>query len=181
MKPAQQQTIKTRRLLLRSIAVQDAPRIAELAGDWEVARMTGRVPYPYDEQRALHWLNDLADGEIVYGIEYNGEMIGMCGYTLATDRSAEVGYWIGRPYWGRGFATEAARAVMRFGFERAGVLKFRCSHFTDNTSSRRVIEKLGFRELGAGQGWCEARQIELPTILYEQKRPWLAKIRALAS
>ncbi len=173
--------MKTQRLTLRSLDARDAARIAALGGDWDVAHMTGRIPFPYSEDAASHWLTGLANGEVVYGIEHGGDLIGLCGFTREPDGTADMGYWIGRPYWGRGYATEAARALMTHGFTKAGVKRFTCCHFADNPQSQRVIAKLGFRQLGACTGWCEARQAELPTLRYERRRPWTTAIRALAS
>jgi [ribosomal protein S5]-alanine N-acetyltransferase len=173
--------MRTRRLTLRSLTYADAERIAELGGDWDVARMTGRIPYPYSAEMAGHWIDDLAPGEVVFGIVRDGKLIGLCGYTRSQDGSADIGYWIGRPYWGNGYATEAARAVLNHGFTQSGVKRFTCCHFTDNPASQRVIEKLGFRKSDNCRGWCEARQLELPTIRYEQRRPLMAALKALAS
>ncbi|MGQ0455571.1 MAG: GNAT family N-acetyltransferase [Hyphomicrobium sp.] len=173
--------MKTPRLILRSLTDDDAPRIAALAGEWSVASMTGRIPYPYSVEAAHQWVSGLAAGEMVFGIEHAGELIGICGYTLENDGSAQIGYWIGKPYWGRGFATEAVRALLNFGFTKGGVKRFNGRHFTDNLASARVITKLGFRAVGADVGWCEARQQEFPTVAYERRRPWTTAIKALAS
>jgi [ribosomal protein S5]-alanine N-acetyltransferase len=173
--------MRTERLHLRPLTFVDASRIADLGGDWDVARMTGRIPYPYSVDAALQWVTGLAAGEQVFAIDYQGQLIGLCGFTLADDCNAEIGYWIGRPHWGEGFATEAARAVIHHGFTKCNIRRFTCSHFTDNPASRRVIQKLGFNETGLSRGWCEARQLELPTTRYERRRPWTAAIKALAS
>lgn len=173
--------MQTRRLTLRPLIDADAVRIAALAGDWDVARMTGRVPYPYSARAARQWIDDLAPGEIVFAIDRDGELIGLSGFTPQDDGDAEIGYWIGKDYWGQGYATEAAKAVIRFGFERCGVRAFHCSHFTDNPASARVIEKLGFRKTDHCRGWCEARKLELPTVRYRLRRPFLATLRSLAS
>jgi RimJ/RimL family protein N-acetyltransferase len=173
--------MKTARLRLRAVVDSDAARIAMLAGDWDVASMTGRIPYPYTEEAALEWVNGLAEREEVFGIEHDGELVGICGFTAEANGDAELGYWLGKAYWGRGYATEAARAVMAYGFARAGVRRFVCKHLTDNGASARVIRKLGFRLSGSATGWCEARQCELPALSYERRRPWTMAIRALAS
>lgn len=173
--------MKTARLRLRPVVNGDAARIAVLAGDWEVASMTGRIPYPYSEEEAQYWISGVAASEKVFGIEFRGELIGICGFTLDEDGSAELGYWIGREYWGEGFATEAAREVMRYGFAKGGVRRFICKHLTGNPASERVIRKLGFKYIGGATGWCEARQCELPALSYEHRRPWTMKLRALAT
>ncbi len=173
--------LKTKRLELRALTADDAPRIASLAGVWEVASMTGRIPYPYSTEQALHWVTGLADGEIVCGITLNGELIGICGYTPDGKGAAEAGYWIGRAYWGKGYATEAMRELIDQGFRRRGIRRFVCSHFTENTGSQRVIAKLGFRLIGLSSGWCAARGMDLPTLRYERRRPLTARLKVFAS
>jgi RimJ/RimL family protein N-acetyltransferase len=173
--------MKTARLNLRTVVDDDAARIAALAGDWEVASMTGRIPFPYSEEAAHDWVDGLAEREEVFGIEYGGELIGICGFTAEENGDAELGYWIGKSYWGQGYATEAARAVMAYGFAKSGIRRFVCKHLTGNEASARVIHKLGFRYTGTATGWCEARQCEMPALSYERRRPWAMAIRALAS
>ncbi len=173
--------MKTARLNLRPLDQNDAQRIALLGGDWDVARMTGRIPYPYSQAAALHWVSGLAVGEIVFGIEHAGDLIGICGYSPEGGGSAELGYWIGKPYWGQGYATEAADALIAYGFTKGGVRRFTCRHFIDNPGSARVANKLGFRATGQGSGWSESRQRDEPTFTYERRRPWSTALRALAS
>ncbi|MFT3733145.1 MAG: GNAT family N-acetyltransferase [Hyphomicrobium sp.] len=173
--------MKTARLTLRTVIHGDAARIAALAGDWDVASMTGRIPYPYSEGEAHHWVDGLAEKEEVFGIDLDGALIGICGFMLDDDGDAELGYWIGKPYWGKGYATEAARAVMTYGFSKLGVRRFICKHLIGNDASARVIHKLGFKPTGTSTGWCEARQCDLPALTYERRRPWTMAIRAIAS
>ncbi len=171
-----QTSLHTRRLKLRPLTTEDAARIAALAGDWDVARMTSRVPYPYSPMGAKHWIDDLTEGEVVRGIEYKGDLIGLCGYLPAGDGSAEIGYWIGKPWWGQGFATEAARALIAYCFGKAGLKRLTCCHFVDNRASARVIAKLGFELVGPCRAWCEARQAEIDTLRYERRRPFMARL-----
>ncbi|MFA5955052.1 GNAT family N-acetyltransferase [Hyphomicrobium sp.] len=173
--------MNTARLNLRTVLHDDAARIAALAGDWDVASMTGRIPFPYSEQAANQWVDGVSEQEEVFGIDLDGGLIGICGFTLDESGDAELGYWIGKPYWGQGYATEAARAVMTHGFSKLGVRRFVCKHLTGNEASARVIQKLGFRYTGTSTGWCEARQCDLPALTYERRRPWTMAIRALAS
>ena len=90
--------MRTNRLTLRPLQHDDAGRIALLGGDWDVASMTGRIPYPYSAEAAQHWLTGVAHGEVVLGIWHANELIGLCGYSPQSDGSAELGYWIGKPY-----------------------------------------------------------------------------------
>ena len=167
--------MKTKRLILRPLEDRDAPRIAELAGDWAVASMTARIPYPYDEALSQHWINGLEDGEFVRGIEFGGDLIGATGYFPHDDGAAEIGYWIGKPWWGRGFATEAAQMLVRYCFTTADLPRIVCCHFIDNPGSQRVIEKLGFKSTGTCRAYCEARGCEVPIVNYEMRRPMMAR------
>lgn len=168
----------TARLHLRPFEKADAPRVAALAGDWGIASMTARIPYPYTEADAVEWLAAIDDAEPVAAITHDGQLIGAIGYKPTPDRrSAEVGYWLGRPYWGHGYMTEAGRAVLRHCFERERFPHLSCGHISDNPRSARVIEKLGFKPTGEiCTGWCEARRIEVEIVRYDltapQRLPW---------
>ena len=162
--------MRTKRLKLRPLASRDAKRIAVLAGDWDVARMTGRIPYPYSVDLAQEWITGLDDGECVLGISHRFSLIGVCGFMPDGAGSAEIGYWLGKPWWGRGFATEAAGALIDHCFTKMGFDRVTCGHFHDNPASAKVIAKLGFRYFGVDQVWCEARQANVETLRYERLR-----------
>lgn len=164
-------TLSTARLSLRPLCARDAGRIAALAGDADVARMTARIPYPYAPEQALAWIASLDRNELVRGIFAGRTLVGACGYTLAGNGSAELGYWIGKPYWGRGYATEAAGALVSRGFGEAGLTRLTCGHLVDNPASQRVIQKLGFRRFGFDRVWCEARGESVSAVRYELLRP----------
>ena len=167
--------MRTKRLSLRELNDLDVRRVALLAGDYDVARMTARIPYPYSEFDARHWLNGMdQEGEFVRGIDYKGELIGLVGYSQNEDRSAEIGYWIGKPWWGQGFATEAAGALVNHCFRSARIPRLIGAHFIDNPASARVIEKLGFRCIGSSSAYCQARGHDVPALIYERKRPLTA-------
>ncbi len=167
--------MKTKRLILRELNADDVQPIVALAGDWDVARMTSRIPYPYSEAQAQHWINSLEPDELVRVIEHKGKLIGMCGYTLLEDGTAEIGYWIGRPWWGQGFATEATDLMARHCLRTTRATKLTCCHFADNPRSARVIEKLGFKRTGACTAYCEARKHDVETVTYERRRSVIEK------
>lgn len=173
--------IKTRRLVLRELDDSDAPELARLAGDWDIARMTARIPYPYSEELAREWMATLSPGEFVRAVTLDGALIGAVGYVPNDDRSAEIGYWIGRPWWGHGYASEAARALVRHCFTTGGFKRLTCCHFDDNHASARVIRKLGFRPSGSNAAWCDARQAEFPAQCYELDRPVTAVLWRLTA
>jgi RimJ/RimL family protein N-acetyltransferase len=167
--------MRSPRLTYRPLSASDAGRIAALAGDWDVARMTSRIPHPYSLIDADLWIGSLGDDEFVRGLENDGELIGAVGYIAADPDQAEIGYWIGKPWWGKGFATEAATALVDHCFDDGGFKTLTCGHFIDNPASARVIAKLGFRRVGNGAQWCEARQTEVPTVRYNRNRPLLSR------
>lgn len=172
--------MRTQRLLLRDLTARDARRIATLAGEWDVARMTGRIPHPYSTELAQQWISGLAEGERVLGISHRNTLVGVCGY-MPDGASAEIGYWIGKPWWGRGFATEAVSALVEHCFDVAAFERLTCAHFRDNAASARVIAKLGFHFIGIEQIWCEARQTEVETLRYERLRQARRTAEAKAS
>ena len=118
--PKSRPTLETERLVLRPFEMGDAPRVQLLAGDRSVAATTKTIPHPYEDGMAEQWIGTHQDRfengqEIVFAItrKDGGELIGAIGLTLnLTQENAEMGYWIGKPYWGRGYCTEAGRAVL---------------------------------------------------------------------
>jgi RimJ/RimL family protein N-acetyltransferase len=173
--------MRAQRLEFRAFGHGDAPRIAELAGDFDVARMTARIPYPYTLVAADQWIAGLDDTEFVRAVLHEGSVIGAVGIVLHDNRSGEIGYWIGKPYWGRGFATEAARALVTHAFGKLGLRRLTCGHFVDNPASARVIAKLGFARTGLDRMWCDARGAEVDVITYVRRRPVISLLGALAS
>lgn len=167
--------MRSQRLSYRPLDARDAGRVAVLAGDWDVARMTSRIPHPYSLIDADLWIASIGDDEFVRGVEQDGTLIGAIGYIAAADaRQAEIGYWIGKPWWGHGYATEAAGTLIDYCFTAGGIRRLTCGHFIDNPASARVIAKLGFRRVGDGSQWCEARKSEVATVRYIRRRPLLS-------
>ncbi|MEG6507986.1 GNAT family N-acetyltransferase [Methyloligella sp. 2.7D] len=164
--------IQTKRLSLRPLRMEDAPRLRMLAGDYRVARMTGTIPYPYSEEQAGRWIGDVLAGEegVVFAIEEQGRLIGCAGYRPHDVHHGEIGYWIGKPFWGLGYATEAVGALIAHGFEQDGFDYFLGGHYDDNPASGRVLEKLGFVRNGEEVRYCEARGLEQRTLLYRLTR-----------
>lgn len=144
--------ITTERLRLRPLDLADAPRIASLCGDLEVARWLARVPHPYPLAAAIAFVTEVqaGGGAEVRAIDRRGRpgvLIGVIGIDgLPGDPS--LGYWIGREEWGRGLATEAAGAMVAQAFSALGVDLLRSGAFAGNAASLRVQEKLGFRVTG---------------------------------
>jgi RimJ/RimL family protein N-acetyltransferase len=153
------------RLVLRTPRKEDAPAIAALANDWEVASRLTRLPHPYTLEDAAFFVEEIVPRELVWLIEDAGSraMLGVAGLTPEEDaQSFELGYWLGRAFWGHGFATEAAGLLLDHAFGRAGALIVTAGCFIDNVRSLRVLRKLGFAITGQSLRFCMAQQRELP-------------------
>jgi [ribosomal protein S5]-alanine N-acetyltransferase len=142
--------LRTERLILRPFVVADAPEVQRLAGVREVALNTINIPYPYPDGAAEAWIAKHGNGpEMTFAIEHEDQLIGAVG--LVVDRMhdrAELGYWIGVPFWGRGFATEAAGEMVRYGFAEQSLHKIVAHVFSRNEPSARVLRKIGMSREG---------------------------------
>lgn len=152
-----QPTLDTVRLLLRPLSPSDAGEVRRLAGDEAIASTTLAIPHPYPEGLAEQWIASLpgkyAEGsQVTFGIERreDGAVVGAIGLLFISreHENAEMGYWIGTPFWGRGYATEAARAVLGYGFGSLGLHRIYAHHFHRNAASGRVMQKLGMTREG---------------------------------
>ena len=165
--------LQTERLTLRLHAPSDIPALMPLIGTREVAATTLRIPHPYTESDAQDFIaatqDDLSSGSgLRLGIVVSDgdTLCGGVGLRIEPDhRRAELGYWIGVPYWGKGYATEAARAMVKYGFETLGLHRIFASHFANNSASARVLRKIGMRHEGSQRGhilkWGEFLDIEM--------------------
>jgi ribosomal-protein-alanine N-acetyltransferase len=150
------QELLTARLLLRSLEREDVPTLVRLAGANEIAATTLNIPYPYVQDDARSFLDkaneDFRAGQSVsfaIAISPGRELCGVVGLHIADmHMRAELGYWIGAPFWGKGFATEAAGAAVAFGFESLRLHRIYAHHFSGNIASQRVLEKIGMRHEG---------------------------------
>ena len=173
--------LETARLLLRPYRPEDMPALVRLAGAREVAATTLRIPHPYTEQNAREYLatcqSEAATGPITrfaITLRDSGEFLGGIGFRLDLDhRHAELGYWIGVPYWGHGYATEAARAMLSYGFDTLGLHRIYASHVAGNDASGRILLKIGMKYEGRLRGhickWGEFQDLECYGILKEDR------------
>ena len=164
--------IRTQRLVLRQPTPADAQRVCVLAGDYDVACMTAAIPHPYDEQMAADWLVSASGGEegVVFMIEREDILIGCTGYRAFDTEHAELGYWIGKPYWGLGYATEAVRALIAHALDADGFAYLKAGHFAENSASQTVLRKLGFSLHGEEMRECAARGEEVSCFVYRLDR-----------
>ncbi len=145
--------LTTERLILRPFALGDAPAVQRLAAAREVAEGTLLIPHPYPEGAAEEWIRGHDEQSVnhIFAIapRDGGEVMGAIGLHMERQHErAEIGYWLGVPYWGRGFVTEAAAAVVAYAFEHLGVNRVFAFHFARNPASGRVLARVGMRPEG---------------------------------
>ena len=139
--------LRTEHLILRAPGQADATAIARLINDRRIAENTSRIPHPYalaDAHAFLAHLNrDPSERAFLIRLA-DGTIVGGCGLQVSGGGDLEPGYWIGVPYWGRGYASEAARALVDHAFTELDCERLACRARVSNPASRRVLEKCGF-------------------------------------
>ena len=149
-------TLRTARLTLRPFTAEDGPGVKQLAGERAIADTTGSVAHPYEDGMAESWIaKHAADFEagkslhLAMTLTATGELLGAIGLTASPPhRRAELGYWLGTPYWGRGYTTEAAEALVRYGFNEMNLARMVAHHLARNPASGRILQKLGMQTEG---------------------------------
>jgi len=146
-------TLITDRLILRPVAARDAEALTTLADNYKVAVMLSRLPYPYRIEHArdfISWVNARQEDEGIFGLYLKpGEtFIGVCSYELRGEEEPELGYWLGEPYWGKGYMSEAVTAVVAHAFTVNRHAKLTSGCRLQNHASRRILEKAGFEHVG---------------------------------
>lgn len=140
-------TLHTARLTLRNIQDKDIPVMIELLNNPNISEHILNIPYPFGEEDAQARINFVVQGfknqeryVFVITSTAQGEMMGQIGLHLDKDNhKAEIGYWVGEPHWGKGIATEAASAILKFGFEHLHLNKIFATHFIENPASGKVL------------------------------------------
>ena len=171
--------LETERLVLRVPQLGDAKAIAKLANDRRIAENTARIPHPYDISDAkqyIAWAKETRE-ESAFLVTLDDDVIGACGVGL-DEKTPEIGYWIGVRHWGQGYATEAARAVIDYAFERFEFEVLHSSARVTNPASRRVLEKCGFQWTGAGLGRVRALGSSVPIDRFRLDRGLWASLKS---
>ena len=163
---------RSERLFLRPAWIEDAPAVAAGIGEEAIVRNLARAPWPYSLQNAVEFLSmpqtdALPRFLLTLPGDDGSEVVGMCGLHFDEDDEPELGYWIARKWWGQGYATEAARAVI--GVAKAhGIARIRAGHFVDNPASGKVLRNAGFVPTGeSARRFSVARGCEVPSIEFE--------------
>jgi ribosomal-protein-alanine N-acetyltransferase len=169
-------TLRTERLLLRPFTRDDIPELLPLIGAREVAATTRRIPHPYTPAHAEEFIAAAQRGDeinLAICLLAGRGLVG--GGILRPDLDhdhAELGYWIGVPYWGNGYATEAARALVRYGFEELALHRIYASHTSSNPASGKILAKVGMKHEGRMRGhlvkWGEHQDLEFYGMLRKE-------------
>jgi 8-oxo-dGTP diphosphatase len=163
--------LESDRLTLRSLVAGDADAITALVNDWEVVRYTAMIPYPYHRQMAVDFIQSQPGMEgsgsfnLAITRKADGQVIGCIGLIRSADaKLAELGYWLGKPFWSQGYASEAVRRLVDFAFTALGLQALIASAVPTNLASHRVQEKNGFSVDGAEEIAAPARGHPLQVI-----------------
>lgn len=170
-------TLETARLNLRPYSMDDIAQLVPLIGAREVAATTLRIPHPYTEKDAREFIAASptnSENPFAITLREDGRLIGGIGLRFAPQhRHAELGYWLGVPHWGKGYATEAAFEILRYGFEDLHLHRIFASHFKNNPASGRVLRKLGMRYEGCQREHVQKRDQFIDSELYGMlQRDW---------
>jgi len=184
----EQPVLRTERLILRPFAASDAADVQRLAGEWDIADTTLNIPHPYEDGMAEQWIAThrprFEEGRLcnfAVTLRASGDLAGAIGLVITRRFDhAELGYWIGKPYWGKGFCTEAARAVIDYGFAHLGLHRIHASYFARNPASGSIMKNLGMKQEGVLRGhvkkWGKYEDLILYAILREEwQRPKQAR------
>ena len=142
--------IEARGCVIRSFRPDDAPSLAANANHWAVwSQLRDSMPHPYTVEHAAAFIEVMLrqHQETAFAVDVAGQAVGSVGITFQTDinrHTAEIGYWLGRPYWGNGIATDAVRTVSAWAFDRFPLMRIFAVPFADNPASCRVLEKAGY-------------------------------------
>jgi RimJ/RimL family protein N-acetyltransferase len=168
--------IITQRLRLRTPRHSDATRLTELASDWDIVRMTSRMPHPYKRSDAEAYIDQVLaqtdpKARTLLVDHEQGGLAGAIGLFPSATGQPEIGYWIGKPFWGQGLATEAVSGLQAWASQALGLRYLTAGHFADNDPSGQVLIKTGFLYTGEVRTlYSNARKAEVPS----RMMVWLA-------
>jgi RimJ/RimL family protein N-acetyltransferase len=173
--------LETERLTLRAPSLEDAEAIAKLANDRRIAENTASIPHPYrlaDAEAFITRANG-SDTQANFLVTLaDGTVAGACGLAMLDGPAPEIGYWLGVPFWGRGYGTEAVRAVIDYAFTDAGNDALQAGCRVTNPASRRVLEKCGFQWTGVGLYRIRALSSSAPIDRFRLERGIWASLKS---
>lgn len=175
--------IETARLVMRAPSKRDLDGIVKLANNLKVAEMTATIPHPYTMKDAESWLEKVSSGRghsmVLFVKAEKRVLVGVAGFGhRGEEHNPEIGYWIGEEHWGKGFATEASRALIDHAFSETAIDALSASCRINNEPSRRVIDKCGFQWVGTGLNQVKALGASVPVDRFVLSRRTWESLRA---
>lgn len=173
--------LETERLILRAPCFGDAKMVATLANDRRIAENAARIPHPYKLADAKDWIgaaNTRTDDEAFIITLADETLIGACSLELRDGVTPEIGYWLGAPYWGNGYATEAVRALIDYAFGDLDHVALQAGARVTNPASRRILEKCGFQWTGVGLYRIRAINSSAPIDRFRLERSIWASLKS---
>ena len=169
--------LPTARLLMRAPIASDADRAFDIQSDWHVTRMLRMARFPPDRVEMHRWFSDhqrewRLGKAYRFAIERDGRVIGLMDIDEIDAAWGELGYWFEATAWGRGYASEAAQAVVRLAFEKVGLLGLRSGHAEDNAASRKVLLKIGFHKIDVVRVQSRSRKENIVQHRYALRSPF---------
>ena len=141
-------------VVIRELRVSDIPKLAEYSNNQKVSiNLRDAFPSPYTKDDAVRFVEMAGrqDPKTIFAIQYKGDYVGNISLAPGSDvyrKSAEIGYFIGEPFWNKGIVTKAVQLITRYGFENLDIVRIHTGIFEYNKASQRVLEKCGFRKEG---------------------------------
>lgn len=171
--------LETERLVLRPYTLADAPSVQRMCGDRAIAATTLAIPHPYPDGAAEQWISTHAESfrqgtEAVLAITLKPDAPVIGSVALSVNKNhqrGELGYMVAKEHWNRGYCTEAARALMSYGFSVLGLNRIQAMHFPSNPASGRVLQKLGMTKEGLLRQYVCNRGAFEDLVMYSMLRP----------
>ena len=158
--------IHTDRLILRkAISEQEKISLVSQIGDWEVVKWLANAPYPYTDDDLEDYLLISDSNQFDLNIFLNNKLIGRVGLTLDGDNYYDLGYWIGKDYWGKGYATESSKKLLEYVLDQLDSPKIKSGYFVGNFVSGNVLKKLGFKVVGIEKRYSVSNKKEMDLML----------------
>ncbi len=175
--------LETERLVLRAPRLGDVKAVAAMANDRRIAENTARIPHPYRASDAEDFIAaaNLGNETVFLIAARSGAVLGACGFVEVDRHPPEIGYWLGVKHWGKGYATEAVRAVIDHIFTGLDHEALQSSARVTNPASRRVLEKCGFQWTGVGLHRVRALNSSAPVDKFRLDRGLWASLKSWGS
>ena len=158
--------IKTDRLILKKPKTkQDKLLLVSQIGDWEVVKWLANAPYPYTDDDLEDYLLISDSNQFALNIFLGNKLIGGVSLTLDDDNYYDLGYWIGKDYWGKGYATESSKKLLEYVLDKLDLPKIKSGYFVGNFVSGNVLKKLGFKEVGVEKRYSDSNKKEMDLML----------------